>query len=60
MGQEHVPNRMQILERKIADTSTGIEQDIVIDEHCGGTGSGADAATAAQYSYTHTVAASRG
>jgi hypothetical protein len=50
---------MQILERQVAETGSGIEQDIVVDEHCGGTGACTDSTAAAQYSYSHTIAASR-
>ena len=57
VGQEYVPNRVQFGELKVADAGTGIKQDIAVDEHCGGTGSGTDSTAAAQYSYTHTVVA---
>jgi hypothetical protein len=57
--QEYVSNRMQFLERQVTDTGSGIQQDIVVDEHCGGTGAGTNSTAAAQYSYSHSVVASR-
>jgi len=49
---------MQIIDSEVADTGTGIEQNIVIDEHCRCAGTGADSATAAKNSYTHCFLAS--
>jgi hypothetical protein len=35
MRQKHVPNVVQFLEAKVTYTGAGIDQNVIIDEHCG-------------------------
>jgi hypothetical protein len=58
MCQENVPDLVQVVERKVAYAGTGIEQNVVIDEHRGGAGPGTDSTTAAQNSCAHILATS--
>jgi hypothetical protein len=58
VSQENVANLVQIIERKVTNTGTGIKQYIVIDEHCGSAGTGTDSTAAAQDSYSHILATS--
>jgi len=51
--QEYVSNRIQICKVKIANTSTGIDQHIVIDQHRRGACSGAYSAAASKYTNSH-------
>ena len=46
VGQKDMPDRVEIIEREIANTGARIDQHIVVDEHCGGARSRADTAAA--------------
>jgi hypothetical protein len=53
VGQEHMPDRMKFVQGQVADAGSGIEQDIVVNEHCRRSCASADASAAAKNSYPH-------
>ena len=55
MRQEDVSYRVDFFERKVADTGSGINKDIMIDEHCRRARARADATATTKYSNTHAV-----
>src|SRR5690606_36289155 len=54
MGEEHVANVVQLLEGQVADSRARVEEHVVIDHHCRGTGPRADATAATQNPDAHT------
>ena len=47
--------RCEFCERQVAYASAGIYEDVIVDQHRGGSRPGADAATATEYPNTHNV-----
>jgi hypothetical protein len=51
--QENVTYRIQVGQRKITNTGAGVDQHIVVDEHCGGARTRTDSATATKHANSH-------
>ena len=53
MRHEHVVDLDQLFDRQVAHAGAGVEENIFIDQHAGGTQIPTDAATTAQNLYFH-------
>ena len=53
MGQEHMANRIDVLKIEVTNTSTGVDQHIVVDQHRGSSCASTNSATTSEYANSH-------